>query len=156
MRYVLNSENEFKPLMDEINFIQNYLSIETMRFGESRLKVVVETEEDVREEEIPTMLIQPIVENAIKHGMAPLTDRCGEIKIRTYKQKIMDEEYLIIDVVDNGMGMIINEERLFERGIGLANVRDRLRLLYGNKGMLSFSSVLGTGTTVTIKMLVAR
>lgn len=156
MRYVLNSENEFKPLMDEINFIQNYLSIETMRFGESRLKVVVETEEDVREEEIPTMLIQPIVENAIKHGIAPLTDRRGEIKIKAYKQKTIDEEYLIIEVVDNGMGMIINEERLFERGIGLANVRDRLRLLYGDKGTLSFSSVLGSGTTVTIKMPVAR
>jgi len=156
MRYILNAENEFKPVTDEINFIQNYLSIETMRFGESRLKVVIETEEDVREEEIPTMLIQPVVENAIKHGIAPLTDRCGEIKIKTYKQKNIGEQSLIIDVIDNGMGMVVNEDRMFERGIGLANVRDRLRLLYGNKGALSFSSVLGTGTTVTIKMPVAR
>ncbi len=156
MRYILNSENEFKPVQDEINFIQNYLSIETMRFGQERLKVIIETENDVREEDIPTMLIQPIVENAVKHGISPLTDRTGEIRIKTYKQIMDDGAYVVVDVIDNGVGMVVNESRMFERGIGLANVRDRLRLLYGKKGILSFFSSLGNGTTVTIKMPLER
>ena len=156
MRYVLNSENEFKPVQDELNFIENYLSIEVMRFGESRLNVVIEAETGIKEEEIPTMLIQPIVENAIKHGISPLTDRRGELKVNCYKRTMDDGEYLLVDVMDNGSGMIINEERMFERGIGLANVRDRLRLVYGHKGTLSFVSSLGVGTTVTIKMPLGR
>jgi two-component system LytT family sensor kinase len=156
MRYILNSENEFKPVQDELNFIQNYLSIETMRFGEDRLKVFIETDNEAREEDIPTMLIQPVVENAVKHGIAPLTDRHGEIKIKTYKQVLDDGEYLVVDVIDNGVGMVVNESRMFERGIGLANVRDRLMLLYGKKGIISFFSSLGSGTTVTIKMPLVR
>jgi two-component system LytT family sensor kinase len=156
MRYILNSENEFKPVQDEINFIQNYLSIETMRFGEDRLSVIIDTEKETSEEDIPTMLIQPIVENAVKHGLSPLTDRRGEIRIKTYKQKLDDGEYIVVEVIDNGVGMVVNESRMFERGIGLANVRDRLRLLYGKKGELAFSSLLGSGTTVTIKMPLER
>jgi len=156
MRYVLHSENEFKPLLDEVSFIQNYLSIETMRFGEDRLKVVIDAEKDCHEDEIPTMLIQPIVENAIKHGISSLTDRRGEVTLKCSKQMLPDGEYVVVEVSDNGVGMVVNEERLFERGIGLANVRDRLRLIYGKNGTISFSSSLGKGTTVTIKMPMVR
>lgn len=148
MRYVLNSENEFKPVQDEITFIKNYLSIETMRFGSSRLDVVVKADEDIKEELIPTMLIQPVVENAVKHGIAPLTDKRGKIEVLAYRK----EKELIIEVKDNGIGMIVNEQRIFNKGIGLANVRDRLNLLYGQKGLLNFDSTLGSGTKVTISL----
>jgi len=156
MRYVLGAENEFKPLQDEINFIQNYLAIETLRFGETRLGVTINVDEAVKETEIPIMLIQPVIENAVKHGIAPLADRRGEIKINVYGFKENGEEYIRIDVEDNGTGMLGSEENIFSKGIGLSNVRDRIKLLYGDDGELVFSSVLGKGTKASIILPAGR
>lgn len=157
LRYVLNAENEYKPLKDEIDFIENYLAIETLRFGETRLKVSINVDEEAKELHIPTMLIQPLVENAIKHGIAPLADRRGELIIDVKcqsKQAGLDE--LTIKITDNGPGMIINERVLFGRGIGLVNVRDRLKLLYDKDATLEFDSNLNRGTTATITIPAGR
>ncbi|MEI6080328.1 MAG: histidine kinase, partial [bacterium] len=156
LRYVLSAENEFKPLQDEINFIENYLAIETLRFGETRLKVSINIDDEAKELNIPTMLIQPLVENAIKHGVAPLADRRGELSIGVNYIDGIENGRLLISVADNGPGMIVNERVLFGRGIGLANVRDRLKLLYGDRAKLEFTSDLNKGTTATINMPAGR
>ncbi|MCX6112687.1 MAG: histidine kinase [Proteobacteria bacterium] len=156
LRYVLSAENEYKPLQDEINFIENYLAIETLRFGETRLKVSIDVDENAKELNIPTMLIQPIVENAIKHGIAPLADRRGELTIGVRSLNDSGVEMLVIKVMDNGPGMVVNDRVLFGRGIGLVNVRDRLKLLYGDKAKLDFDSNLNKGTTATITVPAER
>jgi LytS/YehU family sensor histidine kinase len=154
LRYVLSAENEFKPLQDEINFIENYLAIEALRLGETRLKISIDVDEGAKELHIPTMLIQPLVENAIKHGIAPLADRRGELNIDVKyvngsgSGNVTGNGDLVIKIKDNGPGMIV----LFGKGIGLANVRDRLKLLYGDKARLEFSSDLNKGTTATINI----
>jgi two-component system, LytTR family, sensor kinase len=162
LRYVLNTENEFKPLQDEINFIENYLSVENIRFGEDRLSVSINVDDAVREIEVPTMLIQPLVENAIKHGIAPLTDRKGELVINlSYENELGRknklEKILIISIKDNGLGTdSINNEALFSKGIGLPNVRDRLKLLYGDKAKMMFNSEYKKGTTVELRIPAVR
>jgi two-component system LytT family sensor kinase len=162
LRYVLNTENEFRPLQDEINFIENYLAVENVRFGEDRLTVCIKVDDDVREFEVPTMLIQPLVENAIKHGIAPLTDRKGELTIDIkYKTTdgfdVKDKKTLFISIRDNGLGTrFIDEGRLFSKGIGLPNVRDRLKLLYGEKASMVFNSEYNKGTTVDLTIPTVR
>jgi two-component system LytT family sensor kinase len=150
LRYVLQTENEFKPLQDEINFIENYLSIEKSRFGEERLKVDLDIDDKSKEVLIPSMLIQPLVENSIKHGIKNLTNRRGEVKLRTVCYKEENEPFLLVEVSDNGEGVETDEETLFSKGIGLPNVRDRLKLLYGDKARFMFSSILDDSTTVSI------
>jgi sensor histidine kinase YesM len=158
LRYVLSAENEFKPLQDEINFIENYLAIEALRLGETRLKISIDVDEGAKELHIPTMLIQPLVENAIKHGIAPLADRRGELNIDVKyvngsgSGNVTGNGDLVIKIKDNGPGMIVSDRVLFGKGIGLANVRDRLKLLYGDKARLEFSSDLNKGTTATINI----
>lgn len=150
MRYVLNTENEFRPIKDEIDFIDNYLDIEKLRFGENRLKSKVEVDNDLSEFEIPTMLIQPLVENAVKHGIAPLSENKGEINIRVSLFRDNNENYIRISVKDNGSGSEISEDGMFFKGIGLANVRDRIKLLYGSKGRLEFESKQDQGFCASI------
>ena len=156
LRYVLSAENEYKPLQDEINFIENYLAIETLRFGETRLKVSINVDDNAKELNIPTMLIQPLVENAIKHGIVPLSDRRGELTIDVKSSNNNGIGTLVIKVMDNGPGMVVNDRVLFGRGIGLVNVRDRLKLLYGDKAKLDFDSNLNRGTTATITVPAER
>lgn len=156
MRYVLNTENEFKPLKDEMDFINNYLLIEKVRFGDSRLSIEMDIDPKTLEVNIPTMIIQPIVENAIKHGVAPLSEKKGNIKIRTVFFNDGEKDLILIEITDNGTGMEMHEEAIYNKGIGLANVRDRLKLLYGEKSKLMFSSVVGDGTIVSLVLPVWR
>jgi sensor histidine kinase YesM len=95
---------------------------------------------------VPSMLLQPIVENALKHGLAAKLDG-GEITIRTFTQ----EGRLIIEVEDNGVG--IPEDRMtkvFGEGIGISNVHERLRVLYGGDFQMNISSQPGQGTRIRI------
>src|SRR5713226_5548219 len=105
-------------------------------------------EESTLDAYVPAMILQPIVENSIKHGLGPKLAG-GEIRIRT----ALDDGRLIIEIVDNGMGM--PESRLphnNEEGIGMANVRARLKLLYGDDFRFEVSSQLGEGTCVRIEV----
>ncbi len=151
LRYVLNTENEFRPLKDEVDFIENYLSIEKLRFGENRLKTQIDLDGDLREFEIPTMLIQPLVENAVKHGVAPLSEKQGQVSLKIEMLREKNDNYIKISVNDNGVGSkIINYDEIFSKGIGLSNVRDRIRLLYGSRGRVEFDLKQGQGFCVSI------
>jgi two-component system LytT family sensor kinase len=97
---------------------------------------------------VPSMLLQPLVENSIKHGFADKVDP-GRILLRSTRQG----EVVVIEVIDNGIG--INAERLtgvMNHGIGLRNVNERLRVIYGASCQLHLHSVAGVGTSVRLEV----
>lgn len=125
-RYQLQaSKTDFVTVRDEVAFLQKYLDLEKARFGD-RLCVVFEVPDAVMEARIPPMLLQPLVENAVRHGIAPLIEG-GEVRI-----KIRQEDgQLHVTVADTGAGM--NDKAVNGSGVGLANTRLRLEKMYGNE-----------------------
>ena len=119
LRRLLRKHDTFVPLQDELAFVDDYLDIEVARFGRDNLQIVKEVDPQTLEAFVPSMLLQPIVENAIKHGLAARLDG-GQITIRT----AWTQGRLVIEVEDNGVG--ISQERMpqiFDGGIGISNVQ---------------------------------
>jgi two-component system LytT family sensor kinase len=146
LRRLLRKHETFVPLREELSFIDDYLDIEVARFGEDNLEIVKEIDERTLETFIPSMLLQPIVENSLKHGLAPKLEG-GRIYLRTSNSN----GRLHIEIEDNGVG--ISEEKLphvYVEGIGLSNVRERLRVLYGADFNLDIDSREGQGTRIKI------
>ncbi len=114
-------------LKEELEILEKYLEIEQIRFGD-RLKVEYTVSPDILDAYVPNLILQPLVENAIAHGIAPHAEG-GTIQIRASALG----EQLSIDVSDNGRGMTIGQQRNFKQGIGLANTRARLQQLYGEE-----------------------
>lgn len=160
MRYVLgNTKSTATTLDKEIDYIKTYLAIQKMRFGE-RLNYTVEAagELDLKSCRILPLLIQPIVENAISHGLEP-TGRVGHIFLKLRQE----EDLLIADVFDNGDGL--TEEELqdvlmhldtprpeSEHGVGLYNINSRVHLYYGSQYGLTIRSRYGEGTLVSLSI----
>src|SRR5277367_5675880 len=146
LRRLLRKHETFVPLKEELSFIDNYLDIEVARFGEDNLDFLREIEDAALEAFVPSMLLQPIVENCIKHGLAPRLEG-GEIHLRAH----LRDGRLSIEIDDNGMG--ISPERLadvYGGGIGISNVHERLRLLYGDQFKMDIRSREGEGTQIRI------
>jgi two-component system, LytTR family, sensor kinase len=146
LRRLLRKHETFVPLREELSFIDDYLDIEVARFGEDNLEIVKEIDEHTLDTFIPSMLLQPIVENSLKHGLAPKLEG-GRIYLRTSNSS----GRLRIEIEDNGVG--ISEEKLphvYVEGIGLSNVRERLRVLYGADFNLDIDSCEGQGTRIKI------
>ena len=121
LRRLLRQQDAFTRLREEMAFIDDYLGIEQVRFGD-KLKIVKEIEEDTLPALVPSMLLQPIVENSIKHGLSPKIGG-GTIWLRSAVRR----GRLEIEIEDDGVG--VSEEampEIFERGIGVSNVRERL------------------------------
>ncbi|HXK59552.1 MAG TPA: histidine kinase, partial [Acidobacteriota bacterium] len=146
-RYVLRrSENEWACLKDELEFIQAYLEIEQARFGK-HLQVSLEVDPATRELRIPAMIIQTVVENAVKHGVSS-TRGLGLVRVRASQS----DQILKIEVLDNGPGFKFEEDsqsRQMEtgRGYGLKNVRQRLQGYFGEAGKLTVGRDKATGQT---------
>jgi two-component system, LytTR family, sensor kinase len=148
LRRLLRKHETFVPLREELEFIDDYLDIEVARFGSEKLQFFKEVEGETLDTFIPSMLLQPMIENAIKHGIAPKVEG-GCIHVRTRRQN----GSLTIDVEDNGLGM--DGERLakvYDEGIGISNVHERLRLLYGNQFRMDIHSQEGHGTQIHIEI----
>lgn len=148
LRRLLRKHETFVPLREELGFIDDYLDIEVARFGRDNLQIFKQVDEHTLEAFVPSMLLQPIVENSLKHGLAPKLEG-GEICIRTSTQ----DGRLVIEVEDNGVG--IPEERLrqvYAEGIGMSNVHERLRVLYGGHFRMEITSRAGQGTLVRIEV----
>src|SRR5215470_819550 len=148
LRRLLRKHETFVPLREELSFIDDYLDIEVARFGKDSLDIVKEIDERTLETFIPSMLLQPIVENSVKHGLAPKLEG-GRICLRTSSHG----GRLHIQIEDNGVG--ISEEKMphvYVEGIGLSNVRERLRVLYGEDLHLEIASREGQGTTIRIEV----
>ena len=148
LRRLLRKHDTFVPLREELDFIDDYLDIEVIRFGRDKLQIFKDIDEATLEVFVPSMLLQPIIENAIKHGLAPRLEG-GEIHLRTRHR----DGRLTIQIDDNGMGM--SPERLREAyggGIGISNVHERLRLLYGDQFDMDIRSQPGEGTQIRIEI----
>jgi two-component system LytT family sensor kinase len=146
LRRLLRKHETFVPLREELQFIDDYLDIEVARFGRDNLEIVKQIDEEALEAFVPSMLLQPIVENCLKHGLAPKIDG-GRIQLRTANR----DGRLRIEIEDNGVG--ISEEKMphvYVEGIGLSNVRERLRVLYGADFRLEIESHTGQGTVIRI------
>jgi len=146
LRRLLRKHETFVPLREELQFIDDYLDIEVARFGKENLDFVKQIDDAALEAFVPSMLLQPIVENCLKHGLAPKIGG-GKIELRTVNR----EGRLQIEIEDNGVG--IAEEKLpdvYVEGIGLSNVRERLRVLYGADFGLKIESQPGQGTLIRI------
>jgi two-component system LytT family sensor kinase len=148
LRRLLQIHESFVPLRDELSFIDDYLDIEVVRFGSDKLRVVKDVDPAVLDVPVPSMILQPIVENSVRHGLSPKVAG-GCITLRAKRS----EAGLILEVADDGIG--IAPERLLAAnrgGIGLSNVRERLDVLFGDTARLRISSDAGRGTTIRIEL----
>src|SRR5512146_459762 len=144
LRRLLGRGDNFVRLRDEFNFIDDYLDIEVVRFGRDKLKVVKEEEPESLDAIVPSMILQPLVENSIKHGISPKVDG-GSIYLRS---RIVDGR-LVIEVEDDGVGLAAGGEG-GGTGIGLSNVKERLKVLYGDAAWMELESRERTGTVVRL------
>lgn len=120
------------PLHEELEFLQKYLEIEQTRF-EDRLTVGYEIDPDTLDAEVPRLILQPLVENAIKHGVAP---RSGPGTVSIASRREGDQLHLVVR--DNGVGLTGGARARLHGGVGLSNTRDRLECLYGTDHALDF------------------
>ncbi|MFZ0317685.1 MAG: histidine kinase [Candidatus Sulfotelmatobacter sp.] len=151
LRRLLNSADSFVPLREEVEFIDNYLDIEVVRFGNDKLRVVKELAADSLDVMVPSMLLQPLVENSIKHGLASKVEG-GSIHLRSR----LSGSGLVIEVEDDGVGMEAaktdESESTRGAGIGMANISERLHVLYGDTARMTIDSQEGKGTLVRIRL----
>jgi two-component system LytT family sensor kinase len=145
LRRLLRSQEHFVTLREELEAIDEYLDIESIRFG-PRLRIEKSIDPATLEIVVPSMLLQPLVENSIKHGLSP---KIGEGRITLKSTR--EAGHIIIDVIDNGVGVsAARVERAQAGGIGLRNVNERLRVIYGANYQLQLDSVPGEGTCARI------
>jgi two-component system LytT family sensor kinase len=152
LRRLLHSTDSFVPLREEVEFIDNYLDIEVVRFGREKLKVVKDLDPASLEAMVPSMLLQPLVENCIKHGLAPQVEG-GSITLRSR----LIESRLVVEVEDDGVGMGSAQELgqaqgLGGMGIGMANVAERLKVLYGDAAQMMIENREGGGTLIRLRL----
>jgi two-component system, LytTR family, sensor kinase len=149
LRRMLSEHDAFVAFREELTTTDDYLSIEVARFGAEKLRVVKEIDSATLEVPVPTMLMQPLVENSIKHGLEPRIAG-GVITLRSR----LDNDRLVIEVEDDGVGIAPGRARttgvLQGNGIGMRNVRERLQVLYGDAAHFDVQSQPGRGTRVTM------
>ena len=120
-------------LQEELEFLQKYLEIEQTRF-QDRLTVRFDVDPETLDAEVPRLILQPLVENAIKHGVSPKPG-AGLVQISTKRQG----QKLWIEIRDNGVGLSAGARARLRSGVGLSNTRDRLECLYGADHRIQFS-----------------
>jgi two-component system LytT family sensor kinase len=152
LRALLKDHDTFVALREELSFTEDYLGIEVVRFGAEKLRVVKEIDPGTLEMLVPSMLLQPLIENSIKHGIEPRISG-GTITMRSR----LREASMTIEIEDDGVGM--TEVRTPSggvarkgNGIGMRNVRERLEVLYGDTAHFEVTSRPGRGTRVTMEI----
>lgn len=141
-----NSGNQEVSLQEELEFLKCYLEIEQIRF-QDRLTVQMKIEPDALEARLPNLILQPLVENAIRHGISANAGP-GRIEIQAARHK----DILQVEVTDNGPGMQRGAGRSFKEGVGLANTQARLEQLYGKAHRLDLTDAPTGGLTVTLEI----
>jgi LytS/YehU family sensor histidine kinase len=138
-----SSRTQLVTLRVELEAVRRYLDIEQIRFGD-RLIAAIQVSDELLDRQVPSFLLQPLVENAVRHGPVDATSA-----LHIDLQATWRDQQLVISVSDDGAGLSAEKER--SDGIGLANTRARLQGLYGESASLALSSGTGgTGTTVTV------
>jgi two-component system LytT family sensor kinase len=154
LRALLREREAFVPLGEELAFTDDYLDIEVVRFGE-KLHVVKDIADETLDCVVPSMLLQPLIENSIKHGLEPRISG-GTVTLRSR----LEGDRLVIEVEDDGVGIepgramtepvsgLVREGS----GIGLRNVRERIQVLYGEDAAVEMVSRPGRGTRVRLSV----
>lgn len=144
------------PVKSELDHVKYYLQIQKMRFGDS-FSYEVDASDEVLSLPIIKLILQPIVENAIVHGLGEKPEKGAAIKIKAY----LDSSYLCFDIEDNGFGMLPDrieeiyqsfKDKTIHRGVGLSNVYQRIRIFYGEKADIIVNSSLDDGTKISIRI----
>lgn len=154
-RISLSDGKEFITLEDEAKHVGYYLDIQKVRYKE-KVNYTINIEEDVKQFLIPKLIVQPLVENSIYHGLK-LVKRNGDIKIDIFRKN----DFIFIKVADNGLG--IDEDKLVEiksnlensiesEHYGLYNINERLKIFFGNKYKIYIKSKYDLGTTILLKI----
>jgi two-component system, LytTR family, sensor kinase len=130
-------------LGEELEFLERYLDIETVRFPD-RLKVQIDADPSIRQAKVPNMILQPIVENALKHGLAPRASG-GSIEIVARSR----DQALVIEIRDDGVGLSAPSS---SGGVGLAHVKKRLEQLYPGRHRFELEPRPGGGVVATLEI----
>jgi len=145
-RYVLaGSERGLVPLREELAFVDDYLEIEQARFGQ-RLRIAREIAPDAVEALIPSLTLQPLVENAVRHGQS------DDGRVDLTLQVELDGDHVAITIADQGPGMSVIQENRPARGHGLRNVDERLAKTYGEAYRLAITANRPAGTRVSLRI----
>lgn len=151
LRGVLRSTSEFSTLEEELKLIESYLEIERARF-EERLDVKIEVPKDLQKIRIPSLILQPLVENAIKHGISKIKQG-GRVEISANLESKKGRVLLNLTVFDTGVG--VNQDKI-SKGVGLNNIKNRLQNYYGNSASLNIQNVESKGTKAELKFPVSE
>ncbi|RTE08792.1 cache domain-containing sensor histidine kinase [Paenibacillus whitsoniae] len=153
LRLSLNEGKEHIRVAEEVLEVSKYMEIINVRYR-GAIQVITEIEEGIEEFPIIKMILQPLVENAVVHGIRPKPGKAGTIRIRAYRE----ESYLLFEVVDDGVGIAEDKlQRLFEmetRGYGVKNVHQRIQVYYGKDCGLYFDSKPGLGCRAVARLKV--
>jgi two-component system LytT family sensor kinase len=150
LRALLKEHDSYVPLIEELKFTDDYLDIEVVRFGAGKIRVEKEIDPRTLGVLVPSILLQPLIENSIKHGLEPRING-GTVTLRSR----LEGDRVRIEVADDGVGMGNRPASALRRegaGIGMKNVQERLEVLYGNEAKFSVVSNPGRGTLVTIEI----
>ena len=150
LRALLKDHDSYVPLSEELSFTDDYLDIEVVRFGAEKLRVVKEIDPRTLAVLVPSILLQPLIENSIKHGLEPRIHG-GTVTLRSSLQG----DRVLIEVADDGVGVSTRPASSLRRtgaGIGMKNVRERLEVLYGAEARFTVVSSPGRGTLVSIEI----
>jgi sensor histidine kinase YesM len=149
-RTLEGTPEQWVTLERELEMVTEYLAIAKVRYGE-RLEVIEECDPAMKQVKVPAMLLQPLIENAVIHGIAEKRGNCS-LAVRCRRSG----DRLVIEVHDDGAGSALHDDPRFKEGTGLTNVRLRLQQLYGADHSFAIESRLGHGTRVTIDVPAAR
>jgi len=150
LRALLKDHDTFVPLSEELKFTDDYLDIEVARFGADKLRVAKEIDPRTLSVLVPSILLQPLIENSIKHGLEPRLQG-GTVTLRSR----LERDRVFIEVADDGVGMGARPASALRRsgsGIGMRNVQERLEVLYGERARFDVVSNPGRGTLVSIEI----
>ncbi|HTW79869.1 MAG TPA: histidine kinase [Terracidiphilus sp.] len=150
LRALLKDHDTYVPLSQELDFTDDYLDIEVVRFGAGKLRVEKEIDPRSLSVLVPSILLQPLIENSIKHGLEPRING-GTVTVRSR----LNGDRLLIEVDDDGVGMGGRPVGALHRtgsGIGMKNVQERLDVLYGDQAHFNVVSNPGRGTLVSIEI----
>lgn len=148
LRLTLDTGSKMEiALQDELHMVENYLELEQLRFSD-RLKVVYDITPGCGEIEVPTLILQPLVENAVRHGISKTIDG-GTVTISAH----LKENNLVLRVTDDGPGFSgSSNDDLYTKGIGLSNTRERLERRYGSTAQINIDTLLSPGFAVQISI----
>ena len=155
LRQSISNQNELVRVEDEVEYTRSYLTIQKMRYKD-KLEYDIQVDQEVMRYKVAKLILQPLVENAIYHGI-----KYKEGKGRVLIEGFIKDEELILKVTDDGIGMTEEQlEHIFEKretdmrrnSVGVLNVHERIRLYHGKEYGLSFESSPGVGTMVKIHL----